>query len=119
MRVVAGFALLGLEESDDIAWRKGFLRQIGYELGRCRWPGKRRQPRFTQGRLALPPLRVTHREGLHLQDLPGGRYADVPLLGQGRQITVQFRGKGQKVSSLILRHGPDRPKAGCRSAARR
>lgn len=30
--VVDGFAPKGVEGDDDIAWRKGFLRQIGYKL---------------------------------------------------------------------------------------
>lgn len=30
--VVDGFPPLGVEGDDDIAWRKGFLRQIGYKL---------------------------------------------------------------------------------------
>ncbi len=30
--VVDGFAPRGVEEDQDIAWRKGFLRQIGYKL---------------------------------------------------------------------------------------
>jgi adenosine/AMP kinase len=30
--VVDGFKPSGIEEEDDIAWRKGFLRQIGYKL---------------------------------------------------------------------------------------
>ena len=30
--VVDGFAPQGVEGDDDIAWRKGFLRQIGYKL---------------------------------------------------------------------------------------
>lgn len=32
MGVIDGFAPKGIEEEDDIAWRKGFLRQIGYKL---------------------------------------------------------------------------------------
>jgi adenosine/AMP kinase len=30
--VVDGFKPSGIEEEDDIAWRKGFLRQIGYKF---------------------------------------------------------------------------------------
>lgn len=30
--VVDGFSPIGLEAEEDIAWRKGFLRQIGYKL---------------------------------------------------------------------------------------
>jgi hypothetical protein len=30
--VVDGFAPKGVEGDEDIAWRKGFLRQIGYKL---------------------------------------------------------------------------------------
>ena len=30
--VIDGFKSAGIEESEDIAWRKGFLRQIGYKL---------------------------------------------------------------------------------------
>ncbi len=30
--VVDGFAPKGVEDDEDIAWRKGFLRQIGYKL---------------------------------------------------------------------------------------
>ena len=30
--VVDGFSPLGIEGDEDIAWRKGFLRQIGYKL---------------------------------------------------------------------------------------
>lgn len=33
MGVVDGFASKGIEGDEDIAWRKGFLRQIGYKLG--------------------------------------------------------------------------------------
>jgi adenosine/AMP kinase len=29
--VIDGFSPKGIEEEDDIAWRKGFLRQIGYK----------------------------------------------------------------------------------------
>ncbi len=29
--VIDGFKLQGLEGEDDISWRKGFLRQIGYK----------------------------------------------------------------------------------------
>jgi uncharacterized protein len=32
MGVVDGFAPKGVEGEEDIAWRKGFLRQIGYKL---------------------------------------------------------------------------------------
>ena len=31
--VVDGFAPRGVEGEDDVAWRKGFLRRIGYKLG--------------------------------------------------------------------------------------
>lgn len=31
--VVDGFSPKGVEDADGIAWRKGFLRQIGYKLG--------------------------------------------------------------------------------------
>jgi uncharacterized protein len=31
--VVDGFSPAGVEDADGIAWRKGFLRQIGYKLG--------------------------------------------------------------------------------------
>jgi Uncharacterized conserved protein, COG1839 len=31
--VIDGAAPLGVEGDEDIAWRKGFLRQIGYKLG--------------------------------------------------------------------------------------
>jgi len=31
--VVDGFKPKGIEDEDGIAWRKGFLRQIGYKLG--------------------------------------------------------------------------------------
>jgi len=31
--VVDGFSPKGIENDEDIAWRKGFLRQIGYKLG--------------------------------------------------------------------------------------
>jgi adenosine/AMP kinase len=31
--VVDGFSPKGVEGDEDIAWRKGFLRQIGYKLG--------------------------------------------------------------------------------------
>jgi hypothetical protein len=31
--VVDGFPPQGVEEDDDIAWRTGFLRTIGYKLG--------------------------------------------------------------------------------------
>jgi adenosine/AMP kinase len=31
--VVDGFLPLGIEGEEDIAWRKGFLRMIGYKLG--------------------------------------------------------------------------------------
>ena len=30
--VIDGFAPKGVEDTEDIAWRKGFLRQIGYKL---------------------------------------------------------------------------------------
>ena len=30
--VIDGAAPLGVESADDVAWRKGFLRQIGYKL---------------------------------------------------------------------------------------
>lgn len=30
--VVDGFKPVGIEGDEDIAWRKGFLRQIGYKL---------------------------------------------------------------------------------------
>lgn len=33
MGVVDGFASKGIEGDEDIAWRTGFLRQIGYKLG--------------------------------------------------------------------------------------
>lgn len=33
MGVVDGFASKGIEGDEDVAWRKGFLRQIGYKLG--------------------------------------------------------------------------------------
>ena len=33
MGVVDGFASKGIEGEEDIMWRKGFLRQIGYKLG--------------------------------------------------------------------------------------
>jgi hypothetical protein len=32
MGVIDGFAPKGVEADEDIAWRKGFLRQIGYKL---------------------------------------------------------------------------------------
>ncbi len=32
MGVIDGFAPKGVESEEDIAWRKGFLRQIGYKL---------------------------------------------------------------------------------------
>jgi adenosine/AMP kinase len=31
--VVDGFSPKGIEEEEDISWRKGFLRMIGYKLG--------------------------------------------------------------------------------------
>jgi adenosine/AMP kinase len=31
--VIDGFPPQGIEDDDDIAWRKGFLRTIGYKLG--------------------------------------------------------------------------------------
>ncbi|MBN1964230.1 MAG: hypothetical protein JW910_06265, partial [Anaerolineae bacterium] len=31
--VIDGFASKGIEDEDGIAWRKGFLRMIGYKLG--------------------------------------------------------------------------------------
>jgi adenosine/AMP kinase len=33
MGVVDGFSPRGVEGDEDIAWRKGFLRQIGYKIG--------------------------------------------------------------------------------------
>ncbi len=57
----------------------------------------------------IEPLRVPCRQGLHLQDLPGGRQTDLPLLGQGRQITVQLHSEGQKIVPLFLQQGPYRP----------
>ena len=57
----------------------------------------------------MPPLRVPRRQGLHLQDLPGGRHTDLPLLGQGRQFTVQFHSEGQKIVPLVLQQSSDRP----------
>jgi adenosine/AMP kinase len=30
--VIDGFVPKGMEEEDDIAWRKGLLRQIGYKF---------------------------------------------------------------------------------------
>lgn len=33
MGVIDGFASKGIEGEEDIAWRKGFLRKIGYKLG--------------------------------------------------------------------------------------
>src|SRR5208337_3698070 len=68
--------------------------------------------RRAQGRLTTPPLRVPRRQGLHLQDLPGGRHTDLPLLGQGRQFTVQFHSEGQKIVPLVLQQGGVIPKCG-------
>jgi len=31
--VIDGFASKGVEDEEGIAWRKGFLRMIGYKLG--------------------------------------------------------------------------------------
>ncbi len=31
--IIDGGSPLGVEEEEDIAWRKGFLRQIGYKMG--------------------------------------------------------------------------------------
>jgi uncharacterized protein len=33
MGVIDGFTPKGIEEDEDISWRKGFLRQIGYKMG--------------------------------------------------------------------------------------
>jgi hypothetical protein len=78
------------------------------------WPGcvlrvgEKENHRVRPSYVLRPPLRVPRRQVLRLQDLPGGRHTNLPVLGQVRQITVELHSEGQKVVSLILQHGPNR-----------
>jgi hypothetical protein len=56
--------------------------------------------RFSQRCLTRPPIWIPHRQGLRLQDLPGGRHTNLPVLGQVRHITdiaPQLRSHGLSV----------------------